>query len=169
MMTQQHIEEGLSRAYVAAVAARAGVNLNWRGFDYGVDGAFCRISERDGRHAEDGITLDYQLKASTRWRIENQEVVYQLEAKTYNDLASRRSGVRVVPLILILFCLPKEESQWLEINEENLLMRKCCYWTLVDERLTKNAATVTIGIPREQLLTSAALLDLLGKVERGEL
>jgi hypothetical protein len=76
MMTGQHIEEGLSRAYVMAVAARAGVNINWREFDYGVDGTFCRVSNRNGRLTEDGVALDYQLKASTRWRMDGREVVY---------------------------------------------------------------------------------------------
>lgn len=40
MITPQHMEEDLSRAYVQAVAARAGVLLSMNGaaHDYGVDG-----------------------------------------------------------------------------------------------------------------------------------
>ena len=45
-LTQQHIEEDLSRSYVQAVAAKAGVilSLGARNHDYKVDGTFHQVS-----------------------------------------------------------------------------------------------------------------------------
>lgn len=69
MITLQHIEEGLSRAYVAAVVARAGAILYTPQFDYGVDGTIARVQRiASGRYIEDGVKFDFQLKATTRWQ-----------------------------------------------------------------------------------------------------
>jgi hypothetical protein len=37
VLTDQHIAEALSRAYIRAIAGRAGLNLAIREYDYGVD------------------------------------------------------------------------------------------------------------------------------------
>ena len=169
MMTLQHIEEGLSRAYVAAVAARAGVNISIAMQDYGVDGTFGRIQRKAHRWFETGVKLDYQLKASKNWRIEGEEIVYDLEAKTYNDLARRSNENNPVPLILILLCLPTEMAAWLEVSEEQLLLRRCCYWARVVGSPTNNRRAVAVRIPRNQLLTPTVLEDLLERVKRKEL
>jgi hypothetical protein len=46
VLTDQHIAEALSRAYVRAIAGRAGVNLAIREYDYGVDGSFDEVVVR---------------------------------------------------------------------------------------------------------------------------
>jgi hypothetical protein len=167
MITSQHIEEGISRAYVQAIAARAGVNTGSAHFDYGIDGTLCRVQIRNGRRIDSGFKIDYQLKASTNWKVEDDYIVYDLEAKTYNDLVSRSKEGRAVPLILILLCLPKNASEWLENSEDYLLVRKCCYWTMLDGALTTNVEKVRIRVPRAQLLTPDSLNMLLMQVERG--
>ncbi|WP_201447867.1 hypothetical protein [Calothrix sp. PCC 7507] len=43
MLTEPHILESLSRAYIRAVAGKAGLNLSIREYDYGVDGNFDEI------------------------------------------------------------------------------------------------------------------------------
>jgi hypothetical protein len=40
VLTDQHIAETLSRAYICAIAGRAGLNLAIREYDYGVGGSF---------------------------------------------------------------------------------------------------------------------------------
>jgi hypothetical protein len=169
MITSQHIEEGLSRAYVQATAARAGVNIGNTYLDYGIDGTFCRIQVRGKRRFDSGFKIDYQLKASTNWKLEDDHIVYDLEAKTYNDIVNRSEEGRAVPLILILLCLPKNSSEWLMSSEDHLLMRKCCYWTTLNGTQTTNVGTIRIRIPRGQLLTPDALNVLLTQVERGSL
>ena len=43
MLIDQHIAEALSRAYVSAIAGRAGLNLAIREYGYGVDGSFDEV------------------------------------------------------------------------------------------------------------------------------
>lgn len=66
MITDQHIEEGLSRACIQAIAARAGLSLSKPEPDYGVDGAFNEVNILNGRRFQSGFSLHYQLKASTQ-------------------------------------------------------------------------------------------------------
>jgi hypothetical protein len=167
MLTDQHIEEGLSRAYVRAIASRAGVNIGGLEFDYGMDGTFRTIYVINRRRVTGGFSIDFQLKASTRWILDDIHIRYDLEAKTYNDLVTRSNIPRAAPLILVLLCLPVNPEQWLENNEEQLVLRKCCYWTRLVGTQTNNTESHRIRIPRDQLLTSESLTSMLRLVENG--
>ncbi len=167
MLTQQHIEEWLSRAYVMAVAARAGVGIGNPYQDYGVDGTFSKIQFLNGRRRETGIKIDYQLKASKNWKLDGENIVYDLEAKTYNDLVARSLTKRSSPLILLLLCLPEDTSKWVEQSEDHLIVRRCCYWARFSGDSTPNSKTARIRISRKQLFTPETLMDLLDHVEKG--
>jgi len=67
VLTDPHIVESLSRAYIRAFAGKAGLNLSVREYDYGVDGNFDEIAIRNNRRVESGFSLSFQLKASTQW------------------------------------------------------------------------------------------------------
>ena len=82
MLTEPHILESLSRAYIRAVAGKAGLNLSFREYDYGVDGNFDEITIRNNRRVESGFSLSFQLKASTQWQRNDNTIVYDLEALT---------------------------------------------------------------------------------------
>jgi Domain of unknown function (DUF4365) len=168
VLTEQHIIESLSRAYVRALAGKAGLNLSVREYDYGVDGNFDEITIREKRRVESGFSLSFQLKASTLWQRDDNTVIYDLEAKTYNDLVLRRNFRMAVPCILILFALPPDPSQWLIYNEEEMRLRGSCYWDYLSGVPTENRQSVRIRIPRQQRLTSESLLDLIEKVKIGE-
>lgn len=168
MLTEPHIIESLSRAYVRALAGKAGLNLSVREYDYGVDGNFDEITIRDKRRVESGFSLSFQLKASTQWQRDDNTVIYDLEAKTYNDLVLRRNFRMAVPCILILFALPPDPSQWLIYNEEEMRLRGSCYWDYLSGAPTENRQSVRIRIPRQQRLTSESLLELIEKVKTGE-
>lgn len=168
MISQQHIEEGLSRAYVQAVGARAGVNISTALFDYGVDGTFSKVINRPQRIVEEGFKLDYQLKATTRWQLENEHVIYDVPAKTYNDLAMRPAG-SVFPLLLLVVCLPTDAAQWLECTEQQLLLRGGCYWAFGSGKVTNNVSTVRLRMLRRQQFTPASLMGLMERGEKGQL
>ncbi|MDX2044090.1 MAG: DUF4365 domain-containing protein [Acidobacteriota bacterium] len=167
MMTQQHVEEWLSHAYVMAIAARAGVGIGRPFQDYGVDGTFSKIQFFSGRRFETGVKIDFQLKASKNWKIEGESVVYDLEAKTYNDIVNRSLRIRSTPLMLILLCLPQDSAQWLEQSEDHLIVRRCCYWSIFSGTATQNSHTARIRISRHQLFTPDVLMKLLDQVEEG--
>jgi Domain of unknown function (DUF4365) len=168
MITLQHIEEGLSRAYLMAVVARAGAIIYSPQFDYGVDGTIARVRRiAGGRYVEDGVKFDFQLKASTRWQLHGDSLNYALEAKTYNDIVRRSVRAVATPLLLILMCLPEDQTAWLDNDEQRMVLRNCCYWTTLSGDLTDNQNTVTISIPRRRLLTPSTLVELLTATERG--
>ena len=168
MLTDQHIAEALSRAYVRAIAGRAGLNLAIREYDYGVDGSFDEVVIRQNRRVESGFSLSFQLKSSTQWQIDSTQVVYDLEAKTYNDLILRRSMRAAIPCILIFLALPNDPTQWLICEESELRLQGTCYWAYLSGSVSDNRQSVRIRIDRSQRLTPESLLSLIGNVKTGE-
>ncbi len=165
MLTEEHSKEGLSRAYIQAVGAIAGVivSLGDRGHDYGIDGSFHQVSVLEGSRVESGITLDFQLKATTRVRVQEDFIQYQLDSNTTNFLASRVKRPRVTPVILIILSLPPQPEEWLQLSERELVLKNCCYWTRVSS-FTSNLYTATQRIPRNQLLTPEKVSSLLEEI-----
>lgn len=162
MLTQNHSQECLSLAYVHAVSGLAGVNLQvGNRHDYGVDGTFRPVVRLNGRRVESGYPVDFQLKASTKWSYQGKYVVYDLEAKTYNDMVAREDSA--VALILLLLCLPQNSDDWLASTEEELILRHACYWYQIRGDRTDNSASKRIFIPRANLLTPAAVNSILDR------
>jgi hypothetical protein len=168
VLTDQHIAESLSRAYVRAIAGRAGLNLAIREYDYGVDGSFDEVVIRQNRRVESGFSLSFQLKASTQWQLDPNDVIYDLEAKTYNDLVLRRSIKTAIPCILLLLALPADSEQRLICDESQLRLQGTCYWAYLSGPLSENRASVRIRIARSQRLTPESLLTLIENVKTGE-
>jgi hypothetical protein len=167
MLTEEHCKEDLSRAYIQAVAAIAGVivSVNSRSHDYGVDGSFHEVSLLNGRRVESGITLDFQLKASTCIDIRDDFVSFKLDADTINLLAARVNNPCATSAILIVLSLPKESQEWLKLSEEELVLKNCCYWSHISS-LTNNLYTATQKISRDQLFTPKALNNLLEQLSK---
>jgi hypothetical protein len=165
MLTENHIKEGLSRAYIMAVAHRAGFNCSFSAtFDYGIDGTLRAVKAVGTRRVESGVAIDFQVKASERCGFESDAIVYDLEAKSQRDLAD--SSVSL-PRVLIVLALPEERERWLEVSEEALLLRRCAFWSsLRGQALTANAKTERIRIPRGQVFDVAALKAMMARVER---
>src|SRR5947209_15670929 len=86
MFTRMHQQEGLSRAYIQAVASRCGLSCSFRDFDYGIDVTLNHIKLRQGRRVESGYRLDVQAKSTTRAALDEEHVAYDMEVKTYEDL-----------------------------------------------------------------------------------
>jgi hypothetical protein len=168
--------ESLSRAYVQAIAGKAGLNLgfdpgirlNNQEFDYGVDGSFHPIKKVNNSLVNSGFPLEFQLKASMNWHIDGLYIIYDMEAQAYNKIADRNNEERAIPQILILLCLPSNFNDWVEINEEQLILRKCCYWERLKGDLTTNTSKVRIRIPKQQHLTTESLGTILDRIDRGD-
>ncbi|MFC6046477.1 DUF4365 domain-containing protein [Methylobacterium hispanicum] len=169
MITIQHTQECLSLAYVHAIAGRAGANLLvGRVHDYGVDGSFRHVEIFDnGRRVESGTAVDFQLKATTRWSANETEIIYDLEAKTFNDFIRRRS--RAIPFILIVLCLHSKMDQWLTTTEDDLVLRQCCYWFKPTGAITLNPTTIRIKVPRVNIFTAERLATILEEEAAAEL
>jgi hypothetical protein len=170
MITENHTQECLSLAFVHALTGVAGVNLalgnpnKQRRHDYGIDGTFHPVSE-GSRRLETGFPVDFQMKSTVNWDVSGSDIVYDLEAQTYNDLVGR--DPYAVPCILILLCLPKSPEEWLVGSETEMVLRNCCYWEKLTGEPTENSSTRRIRIPRKNLLTPDGIRQIL-KTERAK-
>lgn len=165
VLTINHTKEALSCAFVAALAARAGVILNiGETFDYGVDGHFRdAVIFNNRRRCGVGITLDFQLKATTKWSVDPGllHINYDVEVKAYNDIAVREP--EETKMILIVLCLPHDEIEWVAACNDNLLLKHCCYWYDISGGVLPKPEDQrhTIAIPMKNLLDPLAVKQLL--------
>lgn len=160
-ITLEHAKEGMSEAHIAAVAAMAGVNLAFSKRDYGVDGHFRAVHRlEDGRYTDAGTSLDFQAKATAVFTIDEDHVIYDLDAGAYNKMVSR--GHHRTTLILILLCLPRSQDEWHALTPDGTLLKDRCYWhVLPPGPPTPNTSTVRIRIPAHQRFSPEALEGLL--------
>lgn len=117
MLSIPHCKESLSRAYVTAVVGRARQSISWRHeFDYGVDGMVRELAFRGTRIRETGFGFDFQTKTTVDWAVDGDDVVYDLEADAFNNLVERAGTSARSPFLLILLCLPRDDSEWLTVT-----------------------------------------------------
>ncbi len=163
MISTQHIEESLSLSYVNAVVSKTGQVFDVISRDYGVDGSVRRIDSINGNLIDMGAVFDCQLKASKNWLENETEIIYDIKAGAYNRLVARRKK-STLPCFLILMCLPKDEKDWLCINENELILKKSCYYYQVPGEHTQNTSSVRIKIPKKNLFNCVAVNVLLESV-----
>lgn len=109
MLTRNHRQEALSRAYVQAIAARCGLACSFaREFDYGIDATLREIRRRKRRYVESGFVLDVQAKSTTKSAASASHVLYDLDVKNYDDLREREVGC---PRVLVLSVIFGEEEE----------------------------------------------------------
>lgn len=168
MIPTSHMQEHLSQAYVKAVAARAGYAVQFNeGCDYGVDGQIREVHRIENRYRDSGFILDFQLKCTKNVILQDAMVSYDLEVKNYNDFVERAQDGSA-PLLLIVYHLPEDPEKWLEVSEEKLIMRKCCYWSfLKDAQSTSHKATQRIHIPKDQFLTIHTVGEIMNSLRGG--
>lgn len=166
MLTRNHRQEALSRAYIQTVAARCGMSCSFRDFDYGIDVTVHEIKRRGGHYAESGISLDIQAKSACGPCPAEEAVAYDLTVKNYEDL---RDPANPKPRILVLLVLPEEEAEWTTLTEEQLVLRRCAYWlSFWGSPATKNKDTVRVSVPRKNLFSVEALQHLIALIRAGE-
>jgi hypothetical protein len=168
LLPPQHIQEELSRSYLMAVAATAGVVLCRWERDYGVDGTFRSLSLVCQKPVPTGVGVDFQLKATTRWTKHSDHHSIELPVKAYNDIVLRQDG-NTIPFILVVFLMPSDNESWLEVGHEVLNLKNACYWKRLAGMRSKNSKSVKVDIPIANLLTPSELANLLHLSENGGL
>jgi hypothetical protein len=150
--------EALSRAYVAAIAAKAGYAMSSPDFDR--DSIDVMVFAKGAMRPQIGI----QLKATTTVSPDATGFSFPLPIKTYNDLRIRTQ----IPRILVVLALPDDSSEWLEHQAYHLLMRRCAYWTsILGSPETANVATVSISIDISKRFDVDTLISLMQKSRDG--
>lgn len=154
-----NVKENLHRAYVYAVTAKAGANCGRFDTDMGADLIVSRVSIlSNGKYQQTGFNFHCQLKATTTCEVNSHYIIYDMEAEDYNKLAGWQGASAC---FLIVFNLPEDEMEWLYMDEDQLLLKRCCYWHYIGNTPSPNTSSQRIKIPRTQLFTPDAVLELL--------
>lgn len=165
-LPMQHRMEQLHVAYVTAVAALGGATYDLPGRDYGIDGIISEIRRLpDGSFRPSGWHVDCQLKATTKFKVQPESIVYQMDVEAYNRFVCRDGPT---PRILIVFCLPPEWQNWLSISEQELVLKHCCYWTTFSGSQSSNVSSKAIYLPRKNVFSPEAIQRIFETIKRGE-
>jgi hypothetical protein len=154
-------EEALSRAYVQAVAAGAGYVV--ASLDFDRDGIDCEIKAGGAMRPSLGV----QLKATINLGEDSDGVYrYALKRRNYDKLRLPTQ----TPRVLVLLALPENEAEWLNISEEELVMRRCAYWvSLGGEPDSGNTTSVTISVPASNRFDVNGLIGLMDQSRTGNI
>lgn len=122
-MTEELRKQQYGRAYILVLAAHAGVNHATPDNDLGIDGTFRGTTYNTVRHRylDDSSAIDYQLKSTVNAIFEDGVIKYDLEVKNYQDLILDR----IMPMILILYVMPRNEKDWFHVSPEKTEMQRC--------------------------------------------
>jgi hypothetical protein len=159
LMAVSDREEALSRAYVAAVAAGAGYVTSVMDFDRdGVD-----IQIRAGGTMRP--SLDIQLKATINLgQPKGGAFRFPLKRRNYDLLLAET----MIPRILVVLDLPRDETNWLQVTHDQLVMRRCAYWaSLGGFSETANKESVTILIQCNNRFDVDSLRALMQQARKG--
>ncbi len=157
-------KEWMSLAYMQAICAQAGLNINKSVFDNGIDlevGSNRAIGNLHIRNAY----LSIQLKATENWEVDGEGcIIYDLPVKNYNQL---RSNVSITHQYLVLFTMPSKTDSWVQYqfedeNHEHVIeLRHMAYYLSLKGMPQKsNIASVRVKIPSINRLTTKKLLEM---------
>ncbi len=156
MMEIGQRKEQFSHASVRAVAAVAGFSAAIPEVDD--DSADLSLSGRSAEGLPLRPRIDLQLKCTSEDLIRGDQVVYPLKRKNCYELMITDF---LVPRLLVVVHVPESDEEWLRHSEEELAIRRCGYWvSLMGHAETTNRTTISIRLPRANLLDVAALRGL---------
>ena len=159
--------EDMSEAYIRALCAANGFSIDRSNHDN--DGYDVEISCK-GRMEPDSTLhspkLDIELKSSSSKITTHDDgsITYSLEVKNYKTLIESN---RMIPQILVVFHMHRDEQLWLEHTPEWLKITKCAYWiSLKGNEDTNNEHTINITIPSDHILTKESLWEIMTKISK---
>ncbi len=91
-MTRNHQQEALTRVYIQAVAARCGMSVSYRDYDYGIDVTLHEILQSGDQYWETGWKLDIQAKSIVNPRMTQHSVCYNLRLRHTKHFAGSQLG-----------------------------------------------------------------------------
>lgn len=152
-------KEQFSNALVRAIAASIGVSCyKLEVDDDSIDIGFA--SKATGR-----ARVEAQLKCSERDILHDDGIHFALTKKNYDDL---RITDHDVPRILIVVLVPEDVGQWLTLEADQLILRRCAWWmSLAGLPDSTNTTNVTVTLPLAQRFDGAALSTLMTRPAGG--
>jgi hypothetical protein len=163
VITRQHRQELLCRAYVHAVAAQAGLLCSRPEPDYGIDLSLRNVAVLGRRHLDTSVQVDLQLRSTTRASVTKTEVKVDLDVETYNYL---RTPATFCPRVLVVLVMPAEEAEWVNQSPDELVIRHCAYWlSLHGHAETSARSTIRIGIPLTSVFSVEAVRTIMQRLQ----
>jgi hypothetical protein len=146
-------QESLSKAYVRAIAARAGLIFVQGEYDFGVDVGLRAVIQRGTWWVDGGVQANLQIKSTMRASVSEDSIAYDLDPRTYENL---RNTKPMSPLYLVVLIMPDDESLWLTQDLDQLILRHCAYWlSLEGYPATQATSSVRVKIPRANVFSVA--------------
>ena len=162
LLTCPDRKEGLSLVYAKALAVRAGYSVSVPQPDR--DSVDLRI-QAGGAYRP---ALDLQLKAtSSLGEPQDGFLPFRLPIKNYDDLRVETQ----TPRLLVVMELPKDETRWMSVTPERLVLRRRAYWLSLqrDHDEIADRETVTVRIPEQNVLSVETLQELMERSSAGDL
>lgn len=164
LLTRNQQQESLSRAYIQAIAARAGMSVSVPSPDAGIDMSVHDVTVVGRQRIESGYRIDLQAKSTTLARLDAHEVRYDLEVAAYETLRYPAG----CPRLLVVLVLPEDETRWLAQSDDELIVRRAAYYlSLRGSGPTRNRRSVRVSVPRGNLFSVAALQALITSIKSG--
>jgi hypothetical protein len=170
-LSTNNIESELSYAYLHAVAAKAAVGCkpgNRHDDNSGIDAELTGWGPFPDGGYRNEVDIKVQLKATTLTPVDNANTwSYALNGiDRYNDL---RCDAVSTPRILVVLFLPHDPKDWLHLDENALLLRKCAYWvSLRGAKPSSNTTAQTVYIPKSQRFDPDGLTALMSLLSRNK-
>jgi hypothetical protein len=112
--------------------------------------------------------IEIQLKATKQLLPEtNERYSYFFQGiKRYDRLRDPGSPL---PKLLVVLLLPSDPTQWLTLDENALIARRCAYWvSLKGAPVSDNGTGQTIAIHRTQILSVDGLRNVALRLSKQE-
>ncbi|MDR2117151.1 MAG: DUF4365 domain-containing protein [Planctomycetaceae bacterium] len=154
------IQSNLSFSYLHAVVSRAGGICEQTNRDADNMGIDARLTF-SGKKKIKIIDINVQLK-SIRQKpiIVDNKIHYSLTAKQFDKYTQKST----TPFLFILFHVPDNPKDWLSLSENELILKKCSYWTSLTGAPPCEGNSTTIFIPTKNLFSVEQLQTLINKL-----
>jgi hypothetical protein len=167
LLTENQIKEELSVAYIHAIAAKVGFSCERPKID--MDSVDVEIKSHGYLTHDSTIyspEIKLQLKSTSCINMIGDNIHFSLQINNYEALRSNS----MTPRLLVIFELPANKDDWIHHTSEELIMRKCAYWVnLSGKPDTQNQSSVTVKIPKQQVLSPNELYQLMLSASKEEL
>ena len=161
------IQSNLSFSYLHAVVSRVGGSCESTGRtadNMGIDVTLMFQGQFSPRPVYQTIPIIGQLKSTRQpLHIVNGKISYSLCSKQYRKYTQSST----TEFLLFLFALPENPESWLQLTPQELILRKCCYWTSLAGAPPAIEESITIHIPEKNLFNVEQLRQILEMLSKG--
>lgn len=167
MLSSIH-QEDIHISYITALCASADISYEKQIHDDdSTDGILKkRIILPNGGFFDSQLRIQLKSTSSPSQYSEDETMIsYKLKAKNYNDLCTPST----TPIILGLLILPEDSGSWVQLRPEDLLIKGRMYWADFSSSIrTDNLSSVSVNIPKNNVVDQAFLLRTLEKIATEE-